>query len=141
MQNRLTDYRFDMDKLIEFKGNASPYLQYQYARIRSIFREGSEDFHTFAAPIVLAHDAEQSLGRVLAAYPDVVHEAAETYQPHLLCDHVYRVATAASRFYESCPVLKAEGAERASRLALAALAGRQIEAGLALLGIGTLPRM
>lgn len=141
MQNRMTDYRFDLDKLIEFKGQAGPYLQYQVARIRSIFRKGGETLQGFAAPIALEHEREQALARVLARYPDVVHAAAESYQPHLLCDHVYEVATAFSGFYDDCPVLDAEGDTRGSRLALCALSQHQLTRGLGLLGIGVLDKM
>ncbi len=141
MQNRLTDYRFDPDKLIEFKGQAAPYLQYQVARIRSVFRKGGETIEGFAAPIALEHEREKALARVLARYPDVVHSAAESYQPHLVCDHVYEVATAFSGFWDDCPVLDAEGDTRASRLALCALAEHQLTRGLGLLGIGVLDKM
>ena len=141
MQNRTTDYRFDPDKLIEFKGQAAPYLQYQVARIRSIFRKGGETLEGFTAPIALEHEREQALARVLARYADVVHAAAESYQPHLVCDHVYEVATAFSGFYDDCPVLDAEGSARASRLALSALSEHQLTRGLGLLGIGVLDKM
>lgn len=141
MQNRMTDYRFDLDKLIEFKGQAGPYLQYQVARIRSIFRKGGETLEGFSAPIALEHDREKALARVLARYPDVVHAAAESYQPHLVCDHVYEVATAFSGFYDDCPVLDAEADTRASRLALCALSEHQLARGLGLLGIGVLDKM
>ncbi len=141
MQNRMTDYRFDPEKLIEFKGQAGPYLQYQVARIRSIFRKGGVTLDGFVAPIVLEHEREQALARVLARYPDAIHAAAESYQPHLVCDHVYEVATTFSGFYDDCPVLDAEGDTRAGRLALCALAEHQLTRGLGLLGIGVLDKM
>ncbi len=145
-QNRLTDYRFDFDKMVSFSGNAGPYLQYQYARIRSIFRKGEVDWETPAGAIVPEEPSELTLAKTLLRFGDVVHEAAETYQPHLLCGHLYDVAQAFSRFYTACPVLDAagldaEGATRTSRLALTQLSGRQLEEGLALLGIGVLARM
>ena len=138
-QNRLTDYRFEPDKLVELAGNSGPYIQYQYARIRSIFAKGEVAFEGYAAPITLDHDQEKVLARKLASYPDVVHQAAETYQPHLICEHLYEVASAFSSFYSDCPVLGS--AEEASRLALCALSARQLEHGLNLLGIGTLDEM
>ncbi|MBO6933766.1 MAG: arginine--tRNA ligase [Deltaproteobacteria bacterium] len=141
MQNRTTDYRFDPEKLIEFKGQAGPYMQFQVARIRSIFEKGGETLEGFSAPILLDHDREKALARVLARYPDAIHAAAETYQPHLVCDHVYEVATAFSGFYDDCPVLDAEGDARASRLALCALSEHQLAHGLGLLGIGVLDKM
>ncbi|MEO0324340.1 MAG: arginine--tRNA ligase [Myxococcota bacterium] len=140
-QNRLTDYRFDSDKMVSFSGNAGPYLQYQYARIRSIFRKGEVDWEAAPGAIAPEEPSELALAKTLLRFADVVHEAAESYQPHLLCAHLYDVAQAFSRFYTECPVLDARGATRASRLALTQLSGRQLEEGLGLLGIGVLDRM
>ncbi|AKF07749.1 arginine--tRNA ligase [Sandaracinus amylolyticus] len=141
-QNRLSDYQFDFDKLIEFKGNAGPYLQYAATRGGSIFRTGGIDLASFApASITLTEPAELALARQLAKFADVVHAAADTCQPHLLCDHLYAVASDFSRFYEACQVLKSEGATRESRLALTAITSRQLRRGLTLLGIEVLERM
>ncbi len=141
MQNRTTDYRFDFDKMLAFTGNAGPYLQFNYARVRSIFDKGGLDFEQFVAPILPEAPEEQSLARELARFGDRVHLAAERYEPHHIAQHLYAVASEFSRFFTNCPVLKAEGATRDSRLALTALAGKQLRAGLDLLGIETLERM
>ena len=138
MQNRLTDYKFDWEKMIALSGNASPYLQYNYARTRSVFREGEVDWDGYRATIVTEQPAERALARLLLRFGDTVHRAADTYQPHLLCEHLYALAREFSRFWRDCPVLKSEGATRASRLGLVALCGRQLELGLRLLGIGVL---
>lgn len=141
-QNRLSDYRFDLDKMVSFKGNAGPYLQYAHARVRSIFRKAELRTQDAKGPIRLEDPAESELARALLRWPDVVHEAAETYQPHLVTDHLYALARAFSAFYERCPVLKAPDDDtRASRLALAALTARQLAGGLDLLGITALERM
>ena len=141
-QNRMSDYKFDLDKMVEFKGNAGPYLQYSYARVRSIFREGEVDFDKYRIDtFVLAHESELALARRLARFGDVVHKAAETYQPHLLADHLYGVATDFNKFYADCPVLRSTDATRESRLGLSALAGKQLRRGLELLGIQVIERM
>ena len=141
-QNRLSDYQFDWGKMIEFKGNAGPYMQYAAARTGSIFRKGEINEATFApSSIVLEADAEKALARVLLRFPDVVHTAAESAQPHLLTDHLYALAREFSSFFEACPVLKSEGVTRESRLALTALTGRQLRRGLRLLGIEPVERM
>ncbi len=141
-QNRLSDYQFDFEKLIEFKGNAGPYMQYAAARVGSIFRKGNLDEKTIAPDtIVLVEPAELALARQLVRFADVVHAAADTEQPHLLTDHLYAVAREFSAFFESCPVLRAEGATREARLALTALTGRQLRRGLGLLGIDVVERM
>jgi arginyl-tRNA synthetase len=142
-QNRLSDYRFEWDKMVSFKGNAGPYLQYAYTRIGSIFRKGEVDRDRVRrrAHIHLEHEAESGLARQLMHFGDVVHEAAESYEPHVLCDHLYSLARAFSSFYEACPVLKAEAPTRDSRLALADLTARQLRRGLELLGIEVVDRM
>jgi arginyl-tRNA synthetase len=140
-QNRASDYQFDFDKMISFQGNAGPYLQYAYARVRSIFRKGELAIEDIAGPIALVAREEKALGRTLARFGEVVHQAAESGLPHLVSDHLYAVAKAYSAFFEACPVLKAEGSERVSRLALCALSARQLQRGLGLLGIQTVERM
>jgi len=148
-QNRASDYQFDFDKMITFQGNAGPYLQYAYARIQSIFRKGQVDptelFAGSAEPpasiIALTEREEQALGRVLVRFGDVVHQAADSGLPHLVTDHLYELAKAYSTFFEACPVLKAEGAVRNSRLALSQLTARQLRRGLGLLGIQVVDRM
>ncbi|HEX7480409.1 MAG TPA: arginine--tRNA ligase [Polyangiales bacterium] len=144
MQNRLSDYQFDWDKMISFKGNAGPYLQYAHARIQAIFRKGEVDPATLigSTTISLAHDAELALGKQLLRFADVVHQAAELSSPHLLCDHLYALARQFSVFYEACPVLRADDpAQRSGRLVLSWLVARQLRTGLRLLGIQVPERM
>ncbi|MCS6800027.1 MAG: arginine--tRNA ligase [Myxococcota bacterium] len=140
-QHRLTDYRFEWDKLLSFKGNAGPYLQYAYARTRSVFRRGAVDPDTLAGPIVLREPPERALALVLLRFGDVVHAAADGALPHLVAEHLYEVAVALSTFYERCRVLHEDAAVRASRLALLAVASRQLRRGLELLGITAIERM
>lgn len=140
-QNRSSDYVFDWDKMISFKGNAGPYLQYAYARIQSIFRKGEIEKGKLSGAIALSAPEELRLGRRLLAFDDVVHGAEAAALPHLVCDHLFAVARDFSSFYEACPVLKSDGATRESRLMLCKLAGAQLKDGLAMLGIGTVERM
>ena len=141
-QNRLSDYQLDWSKMIALTGNCGVYIQYAAARAGAIFRKGEIDERTLApSSILLEAPQEISLARTLLKFPDVVHAAAETYQPHLLTDHLYAVAGELSSFYEACPVLKSEGATRESRLALVALAGRQLRRGLRSIGVDVIERM
>ncbi|MBW2507789.1 MAG: arginine--tRNA ligase [Deltaproteobacteria bacterium] len=142
-QNRLSDYQFDWDKMISFQGNAGPYLQYAYARCASIFAKGGLSMDDAAAKgdIALETPTEQTLGKHLLRFADVVHQAAATSQPHLICEHVYELARAFNGFYAECPVLDADGSTRASRLGLTAMTARQIRRGLGLVGIGVVDRM
>jgi arginyl-tRNA synthetase len=143
MQNRSSDYQFDWDKMISFKGNAGPYLQYAHARIAALFRKGEVD--PSALPLqqapALAHAAELALAKHLLRFGDAVTQAAELSLPHLVCEHLYELARLFSAFYEACPVLKADPQERTARLMLAWLVGRQLRRGLGLLGIEAPDRM
>jgi arginyl-tRNA synthetase len=147
-QNRNSDYRFDWSKLITLKGSSGPYLQYAHARVRAIFRKGELDLAAFgndaaqeSETIELTEPSEIVLAKRLLGFADVVHQAAEGSTPHVLCEHLYALARDLSTFYEQCPVLKAEGKARHSRLALCALTARQLERGLGLLGIAAPERM
>ncbi|MBT8465660.1 MAG: arginine--tRNA ligase [Myxococcales bacterium] len=142
-QNRLSDYQFDWDKMISFQGNAGPYLQYAYARCASIFAKGGLEMDAIAesASIRLDAPAEQTLGKHLLRFGDVVYQAGATSQPHLICEHIYELARAFNGFYAECPVLDADEPTRASRLGLTALSARQIRRGLGLVGIGVVDRM
>jgi arginyl-tRNA synthetase len=73
--------------------------------------------------------------------PDVVARVAEDYEPNHLCGHLYEIAQSFSRFYEACPVLKADEPVRASRLALCAATADVLRQGLALAGIEVLERL
>lgn len=140
-QNRNLDYTFDWDKLLAFEGNTAPYLLNAYVRTRSILRKaGVEDAPD--APLRLTEPVEQDLARRLLAFGDTLHAVAAECRPHLLCAYLYETAALFHRFFEACPVLKAEDAAlRESRLALCALTGRTLRRGLDLLGIGTLEEM
>lgn len=144
-QNRLSDYVFDWDKMMATKGNTGAYLQYAYARTKSIFRKGGFDPETIrrAQPaIVLGGPAERSLGVALLRLPEALELTAAELKPNILTDYLFALANAFSTFFEECPVLKAETeALRDSRLALADLTARTLRFGLGLLGIEVVDRM
>ncbi|NBB94122.1 MAG: arginine--tRNA ligase [Planctomycetes bacterium] len=148
-QNRTSDYVFSWEKMLSFEGNTAPYMQYAYARIRSIFakgaakpegEDGSTDFAD-STDMFVGHPAERSLMLMLSRFAETVQTVADTCQPHVLCAYLYDLAGAFMGLYENCPVLKAEGATRDSRLALCKLTADVIQRGLGLLGIDTVERM
>jgi arginyl-tRNA synthetase len=141
-QNRSSDYVFSWDKMLSLDGNTAPYMQYAYARVRSIFRKGQTESGELAGAIRLAEPAERALGLKLAQFPETVETVARDCLPSVLCSYLYDLAGAFMGFYESCPVLKAEDeAARASRLLLCELTARTIRTGLNLLGIETIEQM
>jgi arginyl-tRNA synthetase len=143
-QNRTSDYVFSWEKMLSLAGNTAPYMQYAYARVRSIFRKGGEEAETHradAGPIPLAAPEELALGKMLLRFPETLDRALEGYQPNVLAAYLYDLAQAFTAFYETCPVLKSEEAVRAARLRLCDLVARVIAKGLDLLGIEVADRM
>ncbi|MDX6344885.1 MAG: arginyl-tRNA synthetase [Trebonia sp.] len=135
-------YIFDWDRMISFKGNTGPYLQYATARIRSIFRRAGIDAATPGGPIVVTEPAERELALKLLSFGTVVSQVADTAEPHQLCSYLFEVASLFTSFYEQCPVLKADDEEiRQSRLALCAAVLRVLTTGLGLLGVPLPDRM
>ncbi|SCF17512.1 arginyl-tRNA synthetase [Micromonospora carbonacea] len=142
--DRHRDYVFDWDRMLSLDGNTAPYLQYAYARIRSLFRRAGEDglpATVEAVRVPLADPAERALVFALLGFAPVVVEVERTLEFHQLAGHLHRVAAAFSAFYERCPVLRAEGAVREGRLVLCGLTARVLRQGLDLLGIRTPERM
>jgi len=139
---RDSEYVFDWDRMISFKGNTGPYLQYATARIRSIFRRAGLQPESATAPVVIAEEPERALALKLLGFGAAVWSAADAAQPHRLCAYLFELASFFTAFYELCPVLKAgDQAVRASRLALCALTLRVLRGGLDLLGVPVPERM
>jgi arginyl-tRNA synthetase len=131
--------------MLAMNGNTATYLQYAYARIRSIFRKGNvtpEAVRKLRPAIDLSHPAERALGIRLIRLPEVLEMAHAELKPNVLTDYLFDLANAFSTFFEECPVLKAETPERRdSRLALGDLTARTLQFGLKLLGIDVVDRM
>jgi arginyl-tRNA synthetase len=144
-QNRTSDYTFSYDKMLLMNGNTATYMQYSYARVRSIFAKGGFEPSAVAssgAKIVLSHDAERALGVQLMRLGEALAEAEAEYMPHYLTAYLFDLAKAYSGFFEQCPVLRAESEEvRDSRLLLCDLTARTIRLGLELLGIKVVEKM
>ncbi len=141
-QNRSSDYVFSWGKMLSLDGNTAPYMQYAYARVKSIFRKAGIDESDAVGEIVLTQDAEINLAVKIAQLPETVQSVATECLPNMLCTYLFELAGAYMTFYEACPVLKADDpAARTSRLMLCLLTARAIKTGLSLLGIDTLEQM
>ena len=143
-QNRASDYVFDWDRMLALEGNTAPYMQYAYARIRSIFRKDedrSEIEDRRSKDLCIAEASERGLGLRLLQFPETIQAVADECLPSTLCTYLYDLAGGFMTFYEACPVLKADEPTRTSRMALCDLTARTIQTGLSLLGIETLEQM
>ncbi|MEU5776931.1 arginine--tRNA ligase [Streptomyces venezuelae] len=136
------DYKFDLDQMVSLNGDTSVYLQYAYARIKSILRKAGADSAPAAHPELELAPAERALGLHLDAFGDTVAEAAAEYAPHKLAAYLYQLASLYTTFYDKCPVLKAETpAQVENRLSLCDITARTLHQGMALLGIRTPERL
>lgn len=134
----------DWERMLATEGNSATYLQYSYARCRSILRRAEEETEAYrdADLSLLVHPSEQRLIKHLAQLPEAVREAGMRYAPFVIADWCYTSAREFGVFFEQCPVLKAETADlRAARLELVAATAQAIYNGLALLGIRAPERM
>jgi arginyl-tRNA synthetase len=144
-QNRTSDYTFSYDKMLAMNGNTATYMQYAYARVRSIFRRGGIDaaaLRKSGAKITLSAPAERALAVELLRFAAALEDVIADYRPNQLTTYLFALAGRYSTFFDQCPVLKAETEElRNSRLLLCDLTARTLKQGLALLGIDVVEQM
>ena len=146
--NRTSDYIFSFDKMLAMEGNTAPYMQYAYARIKSINRKGKErgiDVNkelTRVKEISIGEPSELDLAKHLIRYGEAVSSAVSDYRPNYLTAYLYDLAQKFSSFYNDCPVLDASADKRPTRLLLCDLTAKTIEHGLHnLLGIEVIEQM
>ncbi len=140
--NRDSDYIFSFDKMLAMDGNTAPYMQYAYARIKSIERKAVQNGLDVKSEIQgiqeirLDDPAEIELAKHLVRYGQSIINAASDCRPNYLTTYLYDLSGAFSRFYNACPVLGAEGVIRSTRLLLCDITARTIRHGMTeLLGI------
>jgi arginyl-tRNA synthetase len=140
LPHRQSDYIFDWDKMLSFSGNAAPYLQMSYTRIRSIFRKTAAAGHDASVDpelLQLLEDSEIGLAKKLLGFGMTLNAVGEDYRPNLLCNYLFELSGMFSKFFEQCPVIKSEDTIRRSRLVLCDLTARVLKQGLDILGIET----
>lgn len=138
-QNRLSDIVFDWDRMISFEGNSGPYLQYTYARLRSIMRKAKRI--PKANLTELKEEKDISLVLKLAEFPSVIERVLISYFPHYLATYLYELSREINSYYQSEPVLYSEPKLRAVRLNLVKATSDTLKVGLELLGIKAVERM
>jgi arginyl-tRNA synthetase len=146
--NRTSDYVFSFDKMLAMEGNTAPYMQYAYARIKSIERKAQTrdvDIETELAGVKklsLGETAELDLAKHLIRYGEAIEAAVGDYRPNYLTAYLYELAQKFSVFYTNCPVLDAGPDKRPTRLLLCDLTAKTIGHGLSeLLGIEVVEQM
>lgn len=133
---RIKNVDFSWDEVLSFEGTTGPYVQYTYARAKSILRkntnvkiEGDIDYD------VLTDDITFSLVKTLLGYEEAIHNAAERYEPSVIARYLISLTSAFNRFYHECSVLHATDKEKKARILLIDLVQRVIKDACILLGM------
>ena len=134
---------FNPKESIDFNGNTGPFIQYTYARIRSVLRKAAEEgFKAVSYAAVVPNEKEIALIQSLADFPSVVEEAGRDYSPAVIANYVYELVKQYNQFYHDYSILKEEDAAvKSLRLALCEQTARVVKTGMGLLGIRVPERM
>jgi arginyl-tRNA synthetase len=134
---------FDWDEILNMEGNSGPYIQYTYARCKSVLNKAEDiDYSTQASEQVEFAKEELAVLRLLTQFDEVVQRAASEYSPHYICTYLFELAQAYNSFYNTLPILKAEDEKLLKfRLSLTKATSLILQKGLQLLGIKTVEQM
>jgi arginyl-tRNA synthetase len=134
-QNRLTNIVFDWDKMLSLEGNSAPYLQYSYARARSIVRKANEE----PSQKSKNKDGSEKIDfvlRMIPLYKEKILESCEDFRPNILCNYLYELAQSYNSLYNAVPMLTNEDdSERKLLIDLSEAVSQIIKNGLRLMGI------
>ena len=139
--NRIKDYVFDWDEILNFDGETGPYVQYTYARAKSVLRKAAIENFSVTNFSNLTTDEEFNLVKNLAGFEQAVSRAREKYEPSLVTRHITEIAKAFNKFYNSSQIMVDDQELKKERLALTYATSVVIKSGLGLLGIKTVEKM
>lgn len=139
--NRIKDYVFDWEEVLNFDGETGPYVQYTYARAKSVLRKAGLSEVGKIDIEKITSDDEFSLVKKLAGFEDVVIKAKEKYEPSLITRHLTDIASSFNKFYNSSKIMVDDEKLKEERLALTYATSIVIKSGLAILGIKTVEKM
>lgn len=131
---RLQDTAFDMEESLSLEGDSGPYLQYTYARARSVLRKAK--VKSLKLNLQDLTSEEMAILRWVYRFPEVVETAAKSFSPNLLCSYLFELAKRFNTFYANCPIL-----ENDFRLSLTQAVSIVLANGLAILGIEAVEKM
>ena len=139
--NRIKDYVFDWDEVLNFEGESGPYVQYTYARAKSVLKKAGVEAVKPIEVENITSDEEFILVKRLAQFEKVVIKAKEKYEPSLITRHMTEIAKSFNKFYNSTKIMVDDEKIKSERLALAYVTSVVIKTGLKLLGIKTVEKM
>ena len=139
--NRIKDYVFDWDEVLNFDGETGPYVQYTYARAKSVLRKSGFNELRISTFEKITSDEEFALVKSLGNFKEVVAKACEKYEPSLLTRHITEIAKNFNKFYNTCQINIEDIQLKEERLALTYATSLVIKSSLGLLGIKTVEKM
>lgn len=139
--NRIKDYVFDWDELLNFEGETGPYVQYTYARSKSVLRKANVTEISSMNFDLLDSDEEFTLIKSLGSFTETIIKAREKYEPSIISRKIMEIAQNFNKFYNSSKIMVDDENLKNQRLALAFATSVVIKVGLKLLGIKTVEKM
>ncbi|MBQ0085766.1 MAG: arginine--tRNA ligase [Prevotella sp.] len=134
---------FNPEESIDFNGNTGPFIQYTYARIRSILRKAKEQHIILdVSADAMLNEKETALIQMMNEYPAVIVQAGKDYNPSCIANYCYELTKSFNQFYHDCPILKdVDGKTQQLRLVIARNVAKIIKSGMDMLGIEVPERM
>ena len=133
---------FNPKESIDFNGNTGPFIQYTYARIRSVLRKAAEAGYTGQGELAEPNAKEATLIQKVDDFRNVVAEAGRTYSPALIANYCYDLAKEYNQFYHDYSIMREEDASKRNlRILLSEVVARTLRTALGLLGIEVPERM
>ena len=146
--NRIKDYTFKWDQILNFDGETGPYVQYTHARCASLLRKAGEDIVAKAQDpknvdfaLLAKSDSAYELTKLIYAFPGVVEQAGEKYEPSIITRHIIDIAQCFNKFYHDEHIIVDDEVEKISKIALVIATKRVIATGIGLLGMKAPERM
>ena len=146
--NRIKDYTFKWDQILNFDGETGPYVQYTHARCASLLRKAGEDIVAKAQDpknvdfaLLAKSDSAYELTKLIYAFPGVVEQAGEKYEPSIITRHIIDIAQCFNKFYHDEHIIVDDEVEKISKIALVIATKRVIATGIGLLGMKVPERM
>jgi arginine--tRNA ligase len=146
--NRIKDYTFKWDQILNFDGETGPYVQYTHARCASLLRKAGEDIVAKAQDpknvdfaLLAKSDSAYELTKLIYAFPGVVEQAGEKYEPSIITRHIIDIAQCFNKFYHDEHIIVDDEVEKTLKIALVIATKRVIATGIGLLGMKAPERM
>lgn len=146
--NRIKDYTFKWDQILNFDGETGPYVQYTHARCASLLRKAGDETIAKAQEannvdfaLLAKLDSAYELTKLIYAFPGIVEQAGEKYEPSIITRQIIDIAQCFNKFYHDEHIIVEDEAEKVSKIALVVATKRVIATGIGLLGMKAPERM